>query len=138
MEYLTAEDVYGSVKQLDKDDAQTATITSFIKQEEAIVNGLLAYKYQLPIEKTDETIEARELIKGIVLYKVLARLEIFLNLQGEEGQAIVDKKAYWEMHKFSIMQLEKNTIKLKGVPVIQNFVVSNFPKARFNRDVDNW
>lgn len=139
MDYVTVDDVYKSVKTLTKTDDQTATITSFIQEEEAILNGILSYKYVLPIAGGDETKEARTILRGIVIYKVLARLEIFLNLRGDQdGQAIVDKITYWSMYKNTTAKLEKNKIKLKNVPVIDNFVASNFPKSRFDRNVDQW
>ena len=138
MRYLTATEVFSSVKTLTATEELTATITSFIKQEEAIVDGVLGFKYKLPIEESDETEDARAILKGIVLYKILARLEIFLNLQGDDGQALVDKVTYWSMYKNSINMIAKNKIKLKGVPLIDKFIASKFPAARFNRQYDQW
>lgn len=139
MDYLTAADVYKEVKTLTETAEQTATIEAYIEEEEAILNGILSFKYQLPIEKTEETREARTLLRGIVAYKVLVRLEMFLNLRGDkESQAIVDKVTYWSMYRFSTNKISKNQIKLKNVPIIENFVASNFPKSRFNRNTDQW
>ena len=138
MRYLTTEQVYNSVKTLPVGDTLTATIQSYITQEEAIIDGVLAFKYKLPIEETPETADAREILKGIVLYKVLARLEIYLNLKGPEGQALVDKITYWGMYKNSLNMLSKNKIKLNGVDIIENFAVAKFPKAKFNREYDQW
>ena len=139
MEYLTVEDVYKSVKELDENAKLTETITGFIQEEEAILNGMLSFKYRLPIPKTEATSNARTLLRGIILYKILARLEIFLKLDGgDESQAITDKITYWKMYRNSTAMISKNQIKLDGVQVIDNFVSSNFPKSKFDRDIDQW
>lgn len=139
--YLTADDVYNAVKALTPDNDQTATITSYIKEESSILNGILSPIYQLPIPNTPETDDARSILKGIVMYKVLARLEMFLNLSGntdESGQAIVDKVTYWSMHKQSTKKISMGEIRLPNVPLVERFVTSNFPKARFDRNIENW
>lgn len=139
MDYLTVDDVYKSVKDLSPSTKLNETIEGFIKEEEALLNGMLSFKYKLPIAVNDATENARNLLRGIILYKILARLEIFLDLQGDkEGQAIVDKITYWSMYKNATAKLAKNQIKLDGVEVIDRFVSSNFPKSRFNRNIEQW
>ena len=107
MKYITVDDVLKSVKTTAQTTELTEAVENFIEEEEAILDGLLAYKYKLPIPSTDATVDARRILRGVVAYKVLTRVEMFLNIQGEEGQAIVDKATYWGMYKNTINMIAK-------------------------------
>ena len=140
MEYLTVENVYSEVKSIEPSTKITDAIKLYIEEEEAILNGILATRYKLPIEETEATVPARRILRAAVLYKVLTRLEIYFNLGNntEDGQAIVDKVTYWSMNKNLMSKIEKNTVKLEGVPLIENYVASSFPESKFNRGRSQW
>ena len=136
-EYLQASDIYLSVKALPEDEDLTNTINEFIKDEEAMVNGTIANRYKLPIKKETETKDALGIMKAIVRYKVLARLEMFLKLQArnpKQGQAVADKMSYLEMYKDGLEKIMDGKLSLNNVPLIENYVASSFPAAKFERN----
>ena len=101
--YLTVEEVLLSVKGLELSKALTEEqVQLMIDDETAIVHGQLSHRYVLPIEEKEETKNAMALLKGIVRYRVLCRLELFLKIAGTQSktsQAIIDKMKVAHLYK---------------------------------------
>lgn len=145
--YLTVDEIVDSVKgfSLAKDGSKSGVFSKHIQimidDETAMVNGLLSHRYVVPIDKDNEdTKNAFNIVKSIVRYRVLCRLELFLNLQGEENssQAIVDAMKISSMYKEASRKLLKGELLLDNVPLVDNIIASNFPESRFSNDRPNW
>ena len=140
--YLTVADVLLSVKGLELSDVLTeAQIQLMIDDETAIVNGQLSHRYKLPIEEKEETDNARAILKGIVRYAVLCRLELFLNLSGKQSktsQAIIDKMKAGDMYKDRIKKILSGEIHLDGVDIVEQVVSYDFRETTYSEEYPNW
>ena len=145
--YLTTDEIIKSIKGLVLATNSASTgITSeniqiMIDDETAMVNGILSHRYVLPIDKDDPASKnAFNIVKSIVRYRVLCRLEMFLNLKGDSqsSQAIVDSLKMSSMFKEASRKILKGELVLDGVEIVDNVVAGNFPDSRFPHGQDLW
>ena len=140
--YLTVEEILKSVKSLGiSKNLSEENIQIMIDDETAIINGHLSHRYVLPIEKDNpKTENAFNIVKAAVRYRVMVRLEMFLNLKGDvkTSQAILPVMKTSTISRDTLKKIVEGKINLDGVPIVHNYISSNFRPSRFSDDRPNW
>ena len=140
--YLEVSEVLLSVKGLKLSDALTEEqIQIMIDDETAMVHGQLSHRYKLPIEDKDETANAMAILKGIIRYRVLCRLELFLKITGKESknsQAIIDKMKVGNLYSEGIKKILDGEISLDGVDIVDNLISYEFKESQYSEKYHNW
>lgn len=143
MNYLTVNEILLSVKGLALSEVLTEEqIQLMIDDETAMVNGQLSHRYVMPIDSEDEKVKnAFNIVKGIVRYRVLCRLELFLKISGnqsKDSQAIIDKMKVGSLYKEAIEKILDGRITLDGVDIVDNVVAYDFKETRYSEEFLNW
>lgn len=133
MSYATANDIRATLKSFEAepdDSLKNDGIDELIDQETVLLDAYLATRYTLPI--TDP--KATKVLKTILIYKTLVRIEIFLKLvsadDDEGNQAVTNAKHFAKNGKTLINDLKSGKLKLPGVDSADQ-VYSHFGQSEY-------
>ena len=130
--YLSAAEVLASVKSLSSSGLSAEVLNPFIADETCIVEGILRQRYRLPIEADNSA--AIGIIKAIVRYRVLVRLELYLKIQstGKKGsQEVLDASKYYKMAEAELKKIMEGSLQLPNVERVSDLVSYDFPEKNF-------
>lgn len=149
MAYTTHEDIASEFKNIEfsATSAITSTaVTSFIEEEEALVNAMLSSRYETPVTDTESKLILKKIVIDFVAYRVAKILNLKKDVpipekvvvqQLSEGAAFKMSKQYLEMIRKGAIILSGATAQSNGQGVYSyNYQESVLPK--FERDTKQW